>query len=410
MHLVTDKILLGKESTLPYVGLEHMESGSPDLRGHAMASDSISTNCIFAAGDTLFGKLRPNLRKVVIAPFDGYCSTDILVLRATAASEPRFVARLMQSEDVASQAIRTAIGTKMPRTSWHALRKMPVHAPPLVEQSLIAEVADRLDEAIRRTEQLGEKLKLAKQGLLHDLLTRGIDDNGELRDPIRHPEQFTTIRLGRIPSKWRVAPLARLAAVLTGVTLGRHLSGSGTVELPYLRVANVQDGHIDTSDIRSVRVWQKDVPSLALAPDDVLMTEGGDFDKLGRGAVWDGRIEPCLHQNHIFRVRCEKRLIAPAFLNIVSGSAYGKRYFALSSKQTTNLASINSTQLKAFPVPYPTLEEQARIVSTLKSVEDRLTSETSLGHKLRFLKQALMDDLLTGRVRVTPLLEKDSTP
>ncbi len=68
VHLVTDKILLGKESTLPYVGLEHMESGSPDLRGHAMASDSISTNCIFAAGDTLFGKLRPNLRKVVIAP------------------------------------------------------------------------------------------------------------------------------------------------------------------------------------------------------------------------------------------------------------------------------------------------------------------------------------------------------
>src|SRR4051794_646511 len=88
-EVITDKAAGVKDETLPYIGLEHLATRSPDLLGHSLSSSSISTNSVFRAGDALYGKLRPNLRKSVIAPFSGYCSTDILVLRARAAAIPR---------------------------------------------------------------------------------------------------------------------------------------------------------------------------------------------------------------------------------------------------------------------------------------------------------------------------------
>jgi type I restriction enzyme S subunit len=97
--------------------------------------------------------------------------------------------------------------------------------------------------------------------------------------------------------------LGEVAEVASGVTLGRDLERFMTVDLPYLRVANVQDGHLDLEEIKWVRVRPTEVERFLLQPGDVLMTEGGDIDKLGRGTVWEGQIKPCLHQNHVFRVR-----------------------------------------------------------------------------------------------------------
>jgi len=137
-----------------------------------------------------------------------------------------------------------------------------------------------------------------------------------------------------------------------------------------------------------------------------LMNEGGDFDKLGRGTVWRGEIEQCLHQNHVFKVRPEEGKLAPDFLASFSSSPYGKAFFVLASKQSTNLASINSTQLKAFPIPLPDFDEQNRIESLLTQQTAALkASETGL-FKLRSLKTALMQDLLTGKKRVTRLLDQ----
>src|SRR5450759_3529023 len=120
----TEKVVLGKDLSRPYVGLEHMASNSPDLVGSARADTSISTNSIFERDDILFGKLRPNLRKCVLAPFPGYCSTDIIVLRARGEMDPGFAAKTLQSEQVFGQAVKTAVGTKMPRTSWAALAEL----------------------------------------------------------------------------------------------------------------------------------------------------------------------------------------------------------------------------------------------------------------------------------------------
>lgn len=268
------------------------------------------------------------------------------------------------------------------------------------EQQKIAEILDVIDKAIALTDTHITKLKKAKAGLLHDLLTRGIDEHGELRDYTRNPELFKRSLLGIIPKDWDVQPLSELAEINSGVTLGRNLSGLGTIELPYLRVANVQDGYLDLSDIKTISVFKQEIIRYLLQAGDVLMNEGGDYDKLGRGTVWYGQILPCLHQNHVFRVRPNQNYLVSEFLALVSGSSYGKKFFILSSKQSTNLASINSTQLKSFPILCPPLAEQKRILKITNVYDIRIHTRENNREKLKILKKGLMSDLLTGRVRV----------
>lgn len=200
---------------------------------------------------------------------------------------------------------------------------------------------------------------------------------------------------------WTTRPLGDAASVAAGLTLGSEPSGPNSVELPYLRVANVQDGFIDTSEMKTARVLRSEIGRFAVQPGDVLLTEGGDFDKLGRGAMWDGRISPRLHQNHIFRVRCRRNKILAEFLAVYISSPSGRRYFMNIAKQTTNLASINSTQLKAMPVPVPSVEEQLSLLAPILTVRSERARKQAELNKLRLLKKGLMEDLLTGRVRVT---------
>ena len=215
----TGKTAGRKDPSMPYVGLESINTDSPDLVSVGKADESVSTNSVFATDDVLFGKLRPNLRKCVLAPFPGYCSTDIIVLRARKSVCPRFAAKLLQSDAVFSEAIRTAFGTKMPRTSWSTLSRLSLFCPAEPEQRRIAEILDTVDEAIRRTEQVIEKLKQVKQGLLHDLLTRGIDDNGELRPPPEEaPHLYRNSPLGLIPRSWDVSTVDEIGPIFTGTT------------------------------------------------------------------------------------------------------------------------------------------------------------------------------------------------
>ncbi|WP_329447144.1 restriction endonuclease subunit S [Streptomyces canus] len=198
---------------------------------------------------------------------------------------------------------------------------------------------------------------------------------------------------------WEYAMVEKIADVAAGVTLGAEPFGDGTVELPYLRVANVLDGRIDTADVKRVRIVGSQLERFALRKGDLLLTEGGDLDKLGRGAVWDGRIEPCLHQNHVFRVRCGSKM-DPDFLALYTASPEGRAYFQRVGKQTTNLASINSTQVKAMPVPLAPLDAQRRNLEPVRAVRVRVRSVERQIAKLRTIQQGVVEDLLAGRARL----------
>lgn len=189
-------------------------------------------------------------------------------------------------------------------------------------------------------------------------------------------------------------PLSDLAEVRTGIAKGKPFD-SDCVEVPYLRVANVQDGRLDLREVKSLRVAVAVVDRYRLRSGDVLLTEGGDIDKLGRGCVWHGQVEPCLHQNHVFAVRPKVHLLDATYLAAVAGSDYGRQYFLGCAKRTTNLASINSSQLKAFPVPFRPLPEQQKIAAILTAVDDKLDLIARQISATQTLKQGLMQTLFT---------------
>jgi type I restriction enzyme, S subunit len=242
------------------------------------------------------------------------------------------------------------------------------------DQRRIADLLSALDEQIAQAELLLEMRSVVRDGVVRDALARLEDAPLE--------------------------PLGNLAEVGGGITLGRRFTGPGTFDYPYLRVANVQDGHIDLADVKTLRLPESVAAKARLEPGDVLMNEGGDFDKLGRGAVWRGEVSNCLHQNHVFRVRCNQELLLPDFLALWAASEFGKKYFRVASKQSTNLASINSTQLKKFPVLRPSLGEQRHVLRVIDSINAVLDLDRQQSAKLRLLKHGLARRLLSGETEV----------
>ncbi|HSH82157.1 MAG TPA: restriction endonuclease subunit S, partial [Herpetosiphonaceae bacterium] len=202
-----------------------------------------------------------------------------------------------------------------------------------------------------------------------------------------------------VPEGWQQLPLELVSDVQTGISKSAQRVLADPVERPYLRVANVQDGFLDLSEVKTIVVERSQLLQYSLQDGDVLLTEGGDFDKLGRGTVWRGEIENCLHQNHVFVVRPHREVLCPFFLSASMGSLYGKRYFLQCAKQTTNLASINSSQLRAFPVLLPPIKEQRAIIQVVQSWEraiDLIEQRIIAGQER---KHGLMQQLLTGKRR-----------
>lgn len=187
--------------------------------------------------------------------------------------------------------------TNQVELSATALGHMQIPIPSVIEQRCVSEILDTLDNQIASSD-----LALHKYSKIRSAVIEGMLDGNDVA---------------------RVEPLGGLAEVSSGVTLGSEPGGPGTVVRPYLRVANVQDGHLNLSDVKSVRVRQSDLARFELRTGDVLMNEGGDADKLGRGTVWEGQIDGCLHQNHVFKVRCIPSRLNPWYLALVSGSPRG---------------------------------------------------------------------------------------
>lgn len=172
------------------------------------------------------------------------------------------------------------------------------------------------------------------------------------------------------PEHWATVAFDEAAVVTGGVTKGRDLSSKRVVVCPYLAVANVQRGYFKLEGLKSIEIAEDELPKYLVHKGDLLITEGGDWDKVGRTAIWQGGVENCLHQNHIFKARVPSEKLLKAWVELVFNSSIGRDYFAGASKQTTNLASINMTQLRSFPLPIPPVDEQRRILDALATLTD----------------------------------------
>jgi type I restriction enzyme S subunit len=168
-------------------------------------------------------------------------------------------------------------------------------------------------------------------------------------------------------SKWPVVALRDVADIAAGITLGRKTKQQELVSVPYLRVANVQDGKLNLAEVKRIDATHAEIERLRLRAGDLLLTEGGDLDKLGRGTCWRDELPVCIHQNHIFRVRLPADQYDPDFVAFQVGSGYGKAYFFAHAKKTTGIASINQQVLGSFPLMTPPLDEQQRIAEQLRT-------------------------------------------
>lgn len=300
----------------------------------------------------------------------------------------------VQSQDIA-----------VPGLSRESVYEHQIPVPTIPEQQAIAAFLDqetaRIDTLIAKQGQMIALLQEKRKTVISHAVTRGLDPDVPLKDS-------GVEWLGMVPEHWEVKRLKFVADVRSGVAKGRDLGDRDVIEVPYLRVANVQDGYLDLSDVAMIEIARDEAERYLLQPGDVLMNEGGDFDKLGRGYVWQGEIERCIHQNHVFAVRPQQREDA-FWINLATQASYAKHYFMLKSKQTTNLASISSTNIREWPVVMPPAHERRAILAEL----ERQTSQvdmllTRVGEGVELLKEhrtSLISAAVAGKIDVRGLFD-----
>lgn len=263
---------------------------------------------------------------------------------------PRYVFHFTKSPAYRRWVSSSQRAVAQPNINAKQYAELPVPLPPLDEQRRLAAILDCADAlrerraaTIAQFEQLADATFEAAFG-----------------DSINSP----TTTLGEI------------ADIASGMTKGRKTK-EPTVPTPYLAVANVQAGRLDLAQVKEIDATQAEIGRYALASGDIVLTEGGDPDKLGRGTIWRGELPLCLHQNHIFRVRIRHDRLSPNYLSAYLASWPAKDYFLRSAKQTTGIASINMTQLRETPIYVPSHREQEHYQSRVREIsEQRLTARS----------------------------------
>ncbi|MFE6227569.1 restriction endonuclease subunit S [Streptomyces sp. NPDC057854] len=324
--------------------------------------------------------------------------------------EPRFLAYLWSSPAVRQQIERSArTGTGINKVSQGAVQGVRLPFPPRAEQGRIA---DALDERLTRLDKIEARLAATRQHLerLGDRVMAAAATGVLAHDA---DPQHVSIEAspgvvdGELPplaTGWRWARFQNIAEVVGGVTKdSKKQDDSGLLEVPYLRVANAQRARLDLSRVTKIRVAPKALEKFRLQDGDLLMTEGGDRDKLGRGWIWEEQIEDCIHQNHLFRARIQDHVTHPKLLGWYVNSA-ARSWFESNGKQTVNLASISISKVKLLPVPVPPADpqEQADFVALGEQVLTRfhrLTAacEEGLAHTTA-LRRALLAEAFAGKL------------
>lgn len=195
------------------------------------------------------------------------------------------------------------------------------------------------------------------------------------------PTPPDTRDLPALPEGWTWASLGQVTFISGGVTVDKKRAPATPISVPYLRVANVQRGQLDLAEVKTITIDEALLPDLRLQAGDILLNEGGDRDKVGRGWVWEGQIETCVHQNHVFKARPASDLISPFALSMYLNEM-GRQFFIDQGKQTTNLASISLKKISQAPIPVSPAAETSEI---LKMVE------LLLSHVQRQVQQVLLD-------------------
>jgi type I restriction enzyme S subunit len=373
-----------------------LESTSKTLTVEGVAN---SATRYFPSGTLLMAMYGATIGKL------GILKTEATLNQACCALVPRKVISLrfmfFKLLSLRSEFIAAGRGGGQQNISQDTVKQTYIVYPKFVEQQRIAAYLDAscaaIDAAVTAKRRQLDTLDALRKSIIQRAVTQGIASDAAL-------EPTGNVWLEQIPRGWKLVALKRIAEIRGGLTLGKQYEGE-LIERPYLRVGNVQNGHLDLTDVSVIELPASVAAGVELRPNDVLMTEGGDLDKLGRGHLWRGEIAGCLHQNHIFAVRCFPHKLNPMFLAYATAAQYGRDYFEATGKKTTNLANTNATKVGLFPIPLPPLADQTAICAHLdaKTAEvDRITATiTAQIDTLTAYRKSLIHECVTGQRRVT---------
>jgi type I restriction enzyme S subunit len=435
---------------LPMLSAKNINDGRIDFNGRLIAPEAFEQEdrrTRVRPGDVLL-TIVGSIGRAAVVPAGAEplaLQRSVAVLKSVIS--PRFLAHQLQAPDIQRVLEAEARGTAQKGIYLKRLGLVPVRVPPAAEQDRIADALDELlsdlDAGVVALEHVRTKLaryraavlKAAVEGSLTsewrqqhpnvepatELLTRILAERRhrweeqQLRKsaekgqvpPKNWKEKYkepssSGDNLQELPPGWCWAALDQIADIQGGVTKGQKFSASDqTRVVPYLRVANVQRGFLNLSVMKEIQALESDIKALRLLPGDVLFNEGGDRDKLGRGWIWEGQLPECIHQNHVFRARVCLPEVQPKFVSWC-GNSYGQLWFMKAGKQSVNLASINLTVLRSFPLPLPPAREQEAII---EAVEDHLSViehiESEIDDKVAqadALKQSILRYAFTGQL------------
>ena len=383
----------------PHIAPNHIESGTGRLLPfNTVAIDGVaSPKHRFRAGQILYSKIRPYLAKAVIARFDGLCSADMYPIETDL--DPQFLQLWMLTREFTRQAARQQARTVLPKINVRSLSSLPVPVAPFEEQRRIVEV---LEDHLSQLDAAGADVLRATQRLesLQDHIASGelvgrFSNAAGFGQPLADAGVDDGL-LPLLPADWEWHRLFEVADVVGGVTKdAKKQSDLSLEEVPYLRVANVQRGRLDLTKVTSIRVPTATATRLRLQRGDVLLNEGGDRDKLGRGWVWEGQIDHCIHQNHVFRARIRDGMIDPYLLSWAA-NMIGGPWCERNGRQTVNLANISLSKIRLMPVPVPPVDTQPQIVARIKSTLDGIQHMEHAVATARRRSLALRRALLTA--------------
>jgi type I restriction enzyme S subunit len=393
--------VVSKGTTPTSLGHTFASRGIPFLRAEDVLGGPVSPTCVthhispetheaLARSNLLPGDLlvtiAGTLGRVGYVPEDApqlNCNQAVAFCRLDPhQADVRFVCHACQFGPITKALTDQKAGGGVQNLSLDQLRSLRLPIPPLPEQR-------RITAHLREQLSAVAEARAAVQAQINAAQTL----------PAAH---LQAVFSGSALKKWLAKPLIEVAEISGGVTLGRDLRGRPARQVPYLRVANVKDGWLDLSHVKEVEATEAEIGDCRLRFGDLLLTEGGDPDKLGRGTYWQEQLPECIHQNHIFRVRFDLSASDPAFAAAQFGSPYGKAYFLAHAKQTTGIATINRTVLSKFPFLTPPFAEQRAIAARLEADQTEAASLTSaLAEKLTTLDHlpaALLREAFAGRM------------
>ncbi|MEC4748568.1 restriction endonuclease subunit S [Methylomicrobium sp. Wu6] len=381
----------------------------PQLETAAKTNDGDNRKLV-RKGDFVINSRSDRKGSSGVSDRDGSVSLINIVLEPKGI-QPQYCQYLLKSYAFIEEFYRMGHGivADLWTTRYDEMKAVIMGVPPFPEQIAIAAFLDRktaqMDQAVAIKEKQIALLKEHKQILIQNAVTRGLNPSAPMRD--------SGVKwIGEIPAHWICARLKMHSKIQSGITLGKSYLQQNFVEMPYIRVANVQSGYFKLDDIATISVPNNEIPRYLLQNGDILVTEGGDIDKLGRGTVWRDEIKPCLHQNHVFAIRVNQSILSQDFVSNFLATDMARKYFIDTATKTTNLASTNRTHLGNLYLPLPSLTEQAAIVAHIETESTKIDRAISIQQqqidKLKEYKATLINSAVTGKIRVPALVESSA--